>query len=197
MKVDVITTRFGDIEVEYSSFTKGFFIKKFPEKLEQINGLKLLKSRDNSFNEYKKLEDYVKDLIHNAMIDFEFERKVIVYKIKIDNSYSDGLSFEWIVCDESIKNQNYCGKENELREYFVHDSNLEKYIGKRNIFGQIVFLSSNDFIFIDYDENIHKFFKDFTSKFQMLKSSLVDFFDKEKVVFNILNNQSDLKLLGH
>jgi hypothetical protein len=57
MKVDVITTRFGDIEVEYSSFTKGFFIKKFPEKLEQINGLKLLRSRDNSFKEYKKLED--------------------------------------------------------------------------------------------------------------------------------------------
>lgn len=194
MKVDVITTKFGDIEIEYSSFTKGFFIKKFPEKLEQINGLKILKNRENSFNEYKKLENYVKDLIRNAMIDFKFERKVICYKIKIDNSYSDGLSFEWIVCDESVKNQEYCGIENQLREYFVHDSNLEKYKGKRNVFGQITHTSINDWVLIDYDENIHIFFKDFTAKFQMLKSSFIDFFDKEKVVSNILNNQSDLKL---
>ncbi len=195
MKVDTITTQFGDIEVDYSSFTKGFFIKKFPEKLEAINGLKLLKSRDNSFKEFSKLESYVKDLVHNAMIDFQFERKVIAYQIKI-NSYSDGLSFEWMLCDESAKNQKYCGKENQLREYFVHDSNIEKYIGKRNTFGQITFSSSDDFVFIDYDEDVYKFFKDFTDKFHLLKSTLISFFDKEKVVFNILNSQSDLKLLS-
>lgn len=62
MKVDTIITGFGDIEVEYSTFTKGFFIKKYPEKLEQVKGLKLLKSRDSSFTEFKKLQDYVKDL---------------------------------------------------------------------------------------------------------------------------------------
>jgi hypothetical protein len=194
MKVDKIETRFGDIEVEYSSFTKGFFIKKFPEKLEQINGLKLLRSRDNSFREYKKLEDYVKDLLHNAMIDFEFERKVIAYNIRIDK-YTDGISFEWMICDESVKNQKYQGKENQLKEYFVHDSNIKGYIGKRNIFGQIVFSSYNDFIFIDYDENIYNFFKDFTDKFQVLKSSIADFFDKEKVIFNILNIKNNIEFL--
>lgn len=195
MKVDTITTRFGDIDVEYSSFTKGFFIKKFPEKLEQIPGLKLLRSRENSFKEFNKLEEYVKDLVHNAMIDFQFERKVIIYKIKID-SFDDGLTFEYMVCDESKKTQRYNGRDNELREYFVHDSNLEKYIGKRNIFGQITHRGKDDYIFIDYDENIHRFFKDFTSKFQILKSSLVDFFDEKNVVSNILNSQSDFKLLG-
>lgn len=55
MKVDTIITGFGDIEVEYSTFTKGFFIKKYPEKLEQVKGLKLLKSRDSSFTEFTRL----------------------------------------------------------------------------------------------------------------------------------------------
>lgn len=196
MKVDVVNTKFGDIEVEYSSFTKGFFVKKYPEKMEQIQGLKLLKSRDNSFKEFNKLEEYVKDLVNNAMIDFKFERKVIIYKINVDSQYRDELSFEWMVCDESVKSQTYMGKENQLREYFVHDSNLEKYIGKRNIFGQITHADSNNYMFIEYDENVHKFFKDFTSKFQLLKSSLVSFFDKDKVVYNILNSQTDLNLLG-
>lgn len=99
-----------------------------------------------------------------------------------------------MVCDESVKSQRYCGEENALREYFVHDSNLEKHIAKRNILGQILFASKEEYTIIDYDEKIHKFFKDFTSNFQILKSSVSDFFDKEKIVFNILN-QSDLKLL--
>lgn len=195
MKVDTIVTKFGDIEVEYSTFTKGFFIKKYPEKLEQVNGLKLFTSRDNSFKEFEKLQSYVKELVHNAMIDFQFERKVIIYKIDIDK-YRDGLSFEYLVCDESVKSQKYFGKENELREYFVHDSNLEKHIQKRNILGQILFASKDEYTLIDYDEKIHKFFKDFTNNFQILKSSLADFFDKEKIVFNIMNSQSDLKLLN-
>jgi hypothetical protein len=195
MKVDVIGTRFGDIEVEYSTFTKGFFIKKFPEKLEKIAGLKLLTSRDNSYKEFEKLQSHVKDLVHNAMIDFEFEKKVILYRIHID-SFDDRLSFHYLVCDVSVKSQTYQGVPNNLREYFVLDSNIEKYIGKRNILGQILFSETNDYVRIDYDEKIHTFFKEFTSNFHLLKSSLVSFFDKDKVVFNILNSQTDLKLLG-
>ena len=48
MKVDIIDTGYGEVIVEYSTFTKGFFVKDYPEKLKQINGLKLLVGRENS-----------------------------------------------------------------------------------------------------------------------------------------------------
>ena len=54
MKVDKIITGYGDIDVEYSTFTKGFFIKKLPEKL-MLPELKKLVGRDNSFLLYKDL----------------------------------------------------------------------------------------------------------------------------------------------
>lgn len=196
MKVDTISTKFGDVEVEYSTFTKGFFVKKFPEKLEEIKGLKILRSRDNSFKEFSKLEGYVKDLVNDSCVDFEFSRKVIIYKIVENSSYNHSLSFEYMVCNESVKNQKYCGKENELSEYFVLDSNLEKHLGKRNIFGQLVFESKDNWVFIDYDEDIHSFIKDFSDKFTKLRVSLVDFFKKDKIKLNVLNSQSTLKMLG-
>lgn len=196
MKVDTIQTQFGNIEVEYSTFTKGFFIKKFPENLKDINGLKIFESRENTFKEFAQLEKYVKDVVKDALVAFDFERKIILYKIdNMSSPHSDGLYFSYLVCDESKKTQKYLGKENELREYYVHDSNLTAYIGKRNILGQILHTGYDKYEIIDYDENIHQFFKDFTSRFQDLKASLLNFFDKEKVVFNILNSQSDLKLL--
>lgn len=194
MKVDTISTRFGDIDVEFSTFTKGFFIKKYPEKLECIKGLMLLKNRENSFKEYTKLEEYVRELVHNALIDFEFQRRVIIYQIRT-SEYDDSLEFLYLVCDESVKNQSAYGKQNVLSEYHVIDSNMEKYIGKRNILGQILFSSSDNYVFIDYDENLHNFFKAFTSKFHELKKSLVSFFDEEKVVENILSSQNPLKML--
>lgn len=198
MKVDVITTQFGDVEVEYSTFTKGFFIKQFPEKLKNINGLKLLTSRDNSFEDYKKLDSYVRELVQNACVDFEFKRKVIFYKITSHTDvHTDSLSFEYLVCNESVKNQNYLGKSNALSEYVVLDSNLTKYLGKRNIFGQITFRNESDYVCIDYDENIHNFLKEFTAKFQNLKISLMDFFKEDKIQINILNHSFKNNLLGN
>lgn len=191
MKVDVINTKFGDIEVEYSSFTKGFFIKKIPEKLAEIQGLKIYTTRDNSFKEFSKLEDYVKELVRDALIDFVFKRRVIVYQIKTYNDYSmNSLHFEYFVADESEKTQNYQGKENELNEYFIIDGNLEKYKkGSRNIFGQITHESKNNFVIIDYDEDIHLFLKKFDENFRNLKKSLVDFFDKDKIKQNVIDSK--------
>jgi hypothetical protein len=196
MKVDVINTKFGDIEVEYSSMTKGFFIKKYPQKLEQIAGLELLKSRDNSFKEFEKLELYVRELVKNALVDFEFERRVIIYRINTGSDFHDGLSFSYLVCDESKKNQTLYGKPNQIREYLIIDSNRKSEIGQRNIFGQLTHSDESNYVFIDYDEKIHEFLKEFTSNFHNLKLSLKDFFDKDKVVLNILNNQSGIKLLS-
>lgn len=198
MRVDTINTRFGDIEVEYSTFTKGFFIKKYPERMEQISGLSLLKSRDNSFKEFSKLEEHVKELVHNALIDFEFNRKVIIYKItaSCENSSSDSLYFEYLVCNESTKTIRFAGKDRALNEYYVVDSNVQRYVGKRNIFGQIVFADKEEYVFIDYSEELHDFFKLFTANFHKLKQSLKDFFEKENVVNNILNNSNSPLMLN-
>lgn len=61
------------------------------------------------------------------MIDFKFERKVIIYKIDIDK-YRDGLSFEYLVCDESVKSQRYCGEENACE---THTLLFEYYLQPR------------------------------------------------------------------
>ena len=195
MKVDKIETRFGVIDIEYSTFTKGFYIKELPEKFKEINGLKALTSRDNSFKEYSALEAHILELVHNASIDFEFNKKVIIYKIHSDNEYSHSLSFEYLVCNESVKNQTIHGKSNQLCEYFVLETNLERYRNKRNIFGQIVFSNSDNWVFIDYDEKTHLFIRNFTEKFSQLRLSLTDFFKKENIQQNILNN-SGIKLLN-
>lgn len=191
MKVDVINTKFGDIEVEYSSFTKGFFIKKMPERLTEIHGLKLLTTRDNSFKEFSKLENYIDELVRDACIDFVFKRRVIVYQIKTYNDYSmNALYFEYFVADESEKTQEYLGKVNALNEYIIIDSNLGKHeIGKRNIFGQITGESKEKFVIIDYDEEIHLFLKKFNENFLNLKKSLVDFFDKDKIKQNVIDSK--------
>lgn len=195
MKVDKIETRFGIIDIEYSTFTKGFFIKELPEKFKEINGLKALTSRDNSFKEYSALESHVRELVHNASIDFEFSRKVIIYKIRSENGYDNSLSFKYLVCNESAKNQKYLGKENQLCEYFVIESNIEKYRNKRAIFGQITSDSSEDWVFIDYDEKTHLFIKNFSDRFSQLRLSLTDFFKEENIQQNLLNN-SGIKLLN-
>lgn len=190
MKVDTIQTKFGDIEVEYSSFTKGFFIKKMPEKFTKIQGLKLLTSRDNSFLEFSKLETYVRELVHNARFDFEFKRKVIIYRMGVDESnYSNSLSFEYIIADESEKTQKDQGKENQLSEYVVIESNIDSYLKKRNILGQILFTSYKEFVMIDYDEKTHFFLKRFNENFISLKKSLKDFFDKDKIKQNIIDSK--------
>jgi len=162
----------------------------------KINGLKLLLGRDKSFTEFSKLEEYIKDLVKNAMIDFEFHRKVIIYKITGYNSGShDSLSVTYLVCNESKKTQTYCGRHNELREYYVLESNHDYYVGMRNIFGQITHVDKKEYVFIDYDEKTHEFFKNFITNFHNLKSSLKEFFKEDKIKVNILNSQNTIKLL--
>lgn len=196
MKVDTIETKFGNIDIEYSVFTKGFFIKTLPVKFKEIAGLKILTSRDNSFGLYSELEKYVKDLVKDACIDFQFNRKVICYLIRESSDYTHSLTFEYMICNESIKNQSYMGKENGLCEYYVLESNIPKYIGQRNIFGQIASSSSSNFIIIDYDEQTHLFMKNFSENFTRLRRSLIEFFDKDNLQINISNNLHGIALLG-
>lgn len=88
------------------------------------------------------------------------------------------------------------GKENGLCEYYVLESNITKYIGQRNIFGQIAFSSSSNFIIIDYDEQTHLFMKNFSENFTKLRHSLIEFFDKDNLQINISNNINKIALLG-
>lgn len=195
MKVDKINTKFGDIPVEYSSFKKGFFISSLPEKLHQVNGLEILIGRDHSFDKFSELNSYINDLIHDANIDFEFEKKVIIYKITEDSKHYDSLSFVYMICDVSSKNQKYLGKENQLKEYKVLESNLIKYVGQRNIWGQITYENESNYIFMDYDEETHLFLKSFCQNFSKLKMSIVEFFKSDKLKENI--KSTGLKLLSN
>lgn len=196
MKVDKINTKYGDIPVEYSSFKKGFFISSLPEKLHQVNGLEILCGRDHSFNTFSALESYIKDLINDANIDFEFEKKMIIYRITEESKHNDSLSFVYMICDVSTKNQKHLGKEKQLREYKVLESNLTHHVGKRNIWGQITYENESNYVFMDYDEKTHLFLKYFCYNFTKLKMSIVDFFKADKLKANILSKSNGLKLLG-
>lgn len=196
MKVDKINTMYGDIPVEYSSLKKGFFISSLPEKLREVNGLEILCGRDHSFDKFSGLESYIKELINDANIDFEFEKKMIIYKITSETKFSDSLSFVYMICDVSAKNQKHLGKEKQLREYKVLESNLTQYVGKRNIWGQITYENESNYVFMDYDEETHLFLKYFCENFAKLKMSIIDFFKADKLKANILSQSSGLKLLG-
>ncbi len=193
MKVDVINTMFGDIEVEYSTFKKGFFLKNLPPKLREINGLKIYLSRDNSFDKFSELESYVKDLIKDSCVDFQFKRKVIIYKIRQDENY---FSFKYMLCDESEKTQRYQGRDNELCEYIVLESNMINYKGSRNIFGQITGDNEKNWVFLDYNEDTYNFIKNFDEKFNKLKFDIVEFFKEDSVKANILNSNVGKLLSG-
>lgn len=185
-KIDTINTKFGEVQVNYSSFTKNFFVEKYPEKLAGILGLKLKTTRDNGFKSFKELEDYVKEVVKNAMIDFAFKRKIIIYKLLTEQSYGgDRLEFTYMVANESEKVLTHNNVPCNTAEYYIFESNNPRYVGVRNIFGQITHEDISKWVVLEYDEVTHEFIKNFLDNFAKLKLSLEQFFDKETVIHNI------------
>jgi hypothetical protein len=196
-KVDTINTRFGEVEVNYSSLTKNFFVQKYPEKLAGISGLSLRKTRDNGFKTFKELDSYIKEVVHNGMIDFAFKRKIILYKLITEQGYGgERLEFTYMIANESEKIQSHMGVPCNSSEYYILESNHERYVGVRNIFGQITHEDIEKWVVLDYDEYTHEFIKNFLVSFHKLRTSLSEFFDKETVVNNILQGDVQKLLKG-
>ncbi len=197
MKVDVISTRLGDFIIEYSTFTKKLFISKYPDELDNKSGIHVKKGRDEGFNSFDEVKQYVSDVIENYFIKFNFKRKVIFYKISTYQTKSDGefLSFKYMICNESDATYSYAGGKKFLNEYSILENNMGMKNGYRNILGQIFY--GDELICIDYSEEIHKFIVDFLANFQQLKNKLVDFFDKDKFIENVkISIENKQKLLG-
>lgn len=207
MKVDIIDTSYGEVIVEYSTFTKGFFVKDYPEKLKQISGLKFLTGRDNSVKTYQELKDRVMELVDKASIDFVFNRKVIIYEITKSSEedyspFSDGgspyIKVFYMVANEGKRVfKNRAGKEDIQYEYIVLDGSNKKQIGKRDILGQIYYLGNAKRTIIDYDERLHKFLENLNTKLQQLVDNLDEFLAEDKVMQNVLQYGSQYPMLSN
>jgi len=185
-KIDTIPSRYGDFEVAYSSFNKLFYVGKYPECIKEKPEIKVRDIRELGFKTFDELKIHVKEVVENFSVEYMFIRKVISYKA----GTKDYLYFEYFVANESGGVMHKKNKDEYYLEYKVLESSVDRYVGQRNILGQIT-NDSDNWVIIDYDENIHRFIIEFIQNLNDLKLKLKHFFDKENVVLNILETISN------
>ena len=120
MKIDVIETIYGDFIIEYSKFSRGFFISSYPEIFKEKPSIDIKTGRGNHYKNIDDLLKVIDESVKSFKSDYKFKRKVICYRMVTD-SY---LNFEYMVCNES--ELMYLHQGEKLAEYYVEETNMPK-----------------------------------------------------------------------